>query len=335
MSSRKSVKMRGSAQPLNAESPSSPHPLLANRPASLHRVPMQSRRAFPAIVALLVAAASLPAQSSVWKVTRGENELYLGGTCHVLRPADFPLPPEFDAAFAASTIVLFETDLARTQSSEMQRVIATEGRFADGTTLETVLTPAAWQTVKEYCAQAAIPLGQVTGLKPWLFTLMMAAIELQKIGVSAEGVDLHYFKKASAAGKNIRELESFERHLEFLVQLGAGRESEMIQSSLEDLDEMPRLLTGLLAAWKAGDLASIDRLMLQDLRTKYPTIFEALIRDRNHAWLPKLEDLLETRAIEYVLVGVGHMAGQDGLLALLRARGCTVEQIKSAPAPRQ
>jgi len=40
------------------------------------------------------------AESSVWKVSKGASVLYVGATCHLLREADFSLPPEFDSKLA-------------------------------------------------------------------------------------------------------------------------------------------------------------------------------------------------------------------------------------------
>lgn len=277
--------------------------------------------------ALLVLTLPLAAQTSVWKVTRGDAVLYLGGTCHVLRPTDFPLPPEFEQAFAASTKVLFETDLARAQSPEMQQVVRQHGLFTDGRTLKSVLTPEAWTAVEAYCAKSGLPVAQVMPMKPWLFALILTVGEMQKLGLSLEGVDAHYFKQARAAGKAVGELESFEQHMKFIINLGAGHESEMIAKTLEDLADMPKLLDGILTSWKKGDLAAIEQTMLREMRDKYPAIYRPLIVERNQAWLPKLEAMLGTPEVEFVLAGVGHMAGPDGLIPQLRARGCTVEQV--------
>jgi uncharacterized protein YbaP (TraB family) len=48
---------------------------------------------------------------------------------------------------------------------------------------------------------------------------------------------------------------------------------------------------------------------------------------RNKVWLPVIEQWLRTPETEFVLVGAGHLCGDDGLLHALRARGYTVEQI--------
>ncbi|HUR57325.1 MAG TPA: TraB/GumN family protein [Opitutaceae bacterium] len=288
-------------------------------------------RRLASLLGLLAVASPLVAQSSVWKVTRGPNTIYVGGTIHLLRPSDFPLPREFETAFAASGKLFFETDIARMQSPEMMQVIATKGIFTDGTTLEKVLTPAAWRATQAWCERSGLPIEQVSRMRPWFLTLTMALLELQKLGISGEGVDVHFFQRAAAAGKKTGELEPFERHLRFLTELGAGHESEMVAQSVEELDEIPEKLSGMLAAWKNGDLAQLDTLMLQDMRAKHPSIFKELLVDRNKAWVPKLDEMLKTPEVEFVLVGAGHLAGAEGLIAQLRARGCTIEQVRAMP----
>ena len=68
--------------------------------------------------------------------------------------------------------------------------------------------------------------------------------------------------------------------------------------------------------------------MLNDeLRKEHPAIYETLMVARNKAWLPVIEQWLRTPETEFVLVGAGHLCGDDGLLRALRARGYTVEQI--------
>jgi uncharacterized protein YbaP (TraB family) len=47
----------------------------------------------------------------------------------------------------------------------------------------------------------------------------------------------------------------------------------------------------------------------------------------NRNWIPKIESYLGSRQTYSVVVGAGHMGGPDGLLALLRSRGCKIEQL--------
>jgi uncharacterized protein YbaP (TraB family) len=271
----------------------------------------------------------------VWKITKDDASIYLGGTIHVLRAKDFPLPPEFDTAFAAATKVYFETDFARVRSPEMQQIVMEQGTFTDGSTLESTLSASAWEQVKAYASSRALPLEQVSRMKPWFLSLMMAVIEMQKLGISQEGVDAHYFDRLAREGKTAGELESFEDQVKFITTMGAGHESEMLQQSIEDLNELPALLESMIQTWRQGDMTKLDRVMLEDMRTKHPKIYESLLVERNRNWMPRIEALFRTPEVEFVLVGAAHLAGRDGLLAQLKARGYAIEQLKAPVAAAQ
>ena len=44
------------------------------------------------------------ADTSVWVVESGARRVYLGGTIHILRAWDFPLPSEFDKAYQQANV---------------------------------------------------------------------------------------------------------------------------------------------------------------------------------------------------------------------------------------
>ena len=69
--------------------------------------------------------------------------------------------------------------------------------------------------------------------------------------------------------------------------------------------------------------------MIVDMKTGYPEVYQQLLLERNLNWLPQLQSMLKNKYIEYVLVGAAHLAGEDGLLALLQQKGFNVEQLKN------
>ena len=54
---------------------------------------------------------------------------------------------------------------------------------------------------------------------------------------------------------------------------------------------------------------------------------DALLYERNRAWVPKLVEMMPERAC-LVCVGAGHLPGPQGVLQLLRDRGYTVEPMQ-------
>ena len=274
----------------------------------------------------LLLPATLLAQSSVWKVTKGEHSLYIGGTCDILRSSDYPLPTEFDAAYAAADTLVFEIDPGVAQDPTFGMQLMAKAAYTDGRSLKTVLSPDAYQALADQGKKSGLPIEILNGIKPGLALTMLTMQELNKLGVSQEGVDMHYYGKAVQDDKPVKSLETAEFQINLLTTMGEGTESELVLYGLQDLDNIQALFDDLILAWKTGDLPALETLFIDDM-AKHPKLYVEMLVDRNKAWIPQLEAFLKTPETELVLVGVGHAAGQDGILALLRSKGYTVEQL--------
>ena len=60
-------------------------------------------------------------------------------------------------------------------------------------------------------------------------------------------------------------------------------------------------------------------------RAAAPGLYARLVTERNERWLTTLKARLDGSGRTVVVVGVGHLVGQDGLPARLRALGYSVE----------
>lgn len=281
------------------------------------------------LVGWLVTSVTLSAQTSVWKITKEKRTVYLGGTCAVLRATDYPLPKEFDLAFAAAPQICFETDLARLQAPETQQTIAQRALVTDGQTLDKKLSAESWRGVQEFCGMAGIPEESMTKVRAWRCRTMLTSVEMQKQGVSPKRMDSQFFLRTVGSQKTVTGLDTVEQHIDYLTRPGTGRESELIDFTLKDIAGLAQKQDDLVKAWKTGDIAKIDSLVLKNLRQDHPALYGELITQRSSAWVPKIEALFQTSRTEFVLVDIGNLAGPDGLLAQLRQRGYGVEQLKS------
>jgi uncharacterized protein YbaP (TraB family) len=54
-----------------------------------------------------------------------------------------------------------------------------------------------------------------------------------------------------------------------------------------------------------------------------------MLHDRNHKWLPLIEEYINNDGTEFIIVGTAHLWGDDGLLKLLKDKGYDIEQIKN------
>ncbi len=279
-------------------------------------------------VLVLAVGLGVRAETSVWKVESDSSVLYLGGTFHLLRASDFPLPAEFDAAYADSDSLIFETDLGRLQDPSVQQLMMSKGSL-DGETLADVLSPEVYEKLSTSCVKVGVPIEALKGFKPSLVIMTIAMMELQKLGISQEGVDMLFYSKGKQDGKEIGQLETVEEQIDFICSMGEGNEDEFVSHSIRDMDNTKEIILPMLAAWKSGNRSEMEKTITGEMKQDFPKIYKTLLVDRNNNWLPKIEVFFESTEKEFVLVGAGHLVGDDGILKKLEERGYKVEQLDS------
>lgn len=286
---------------------------------------MKTRSLFCLLSALLATCSF--ADTSVWKVSKGNHHLYMGGTVHVLSKADYPLPSSYEKAYQLSHRVILETDLEKLQSPAFQKRMLEQLSYADGVGLEDVLSEKTFRMLEQYCVERGISLASIVRFKPGMVTSVLLLIELERLGLAGEGVDAFFHAKALADDKQLGKLETAEAQLEFMAAMGEGQEDEMIEYALGDIVNISTLMKSLKKAWRKGDMQSLQAIALEPYLEQFAEVFDDLLIKRNNAWVPKIESMLDSTEIEFVLVGVLHFAGEQGLLAQLKTLGYKVEQL--------
>ena len=278
-------------------------------------------------VVLLSTLALHTQAASVWKVSSAKHSVYIGGTIHVLSPDDYPLPAQYDKAFAAADKLVFETDIAAVNSIDFQQKLMAQMVYADGTTVDKVLKPQVYAALKQHLAERNVPVEALAQLKPSMIALTLSVMELQAMGFTSEGVDQFYANKATDAGKKQAWLESPDEQLTFLVNLGKDDESAMIDYALKDVAQMPEMINKLRSSWLAGDMQAMADATIDDFKANYPQVYQDLLVSRNKRWMPQIKQMLNDEEVEFILVGALHLAGPDSVLTQLAEQGYTIEKL--------
>ncbi len=264
-------------------------------------------------------------QSSVWEIKSEDKTIFLGGTIHLLRPSDFPLPSEFDEAYSKASTLVFEADIAKLESPAFQQKLLAEAMYTEGKTLKTELSEEVYNILDKECSKQGLSLNQLQMLKPSMVVLTLAMVHFQKLGITSDGVDVTYHNKAIEDEKSLLYLESTEKQLDLIVNMGIGNENEFVRHSLNDFDKMDKELLDMLKSWKEGEETKFVEI-LEEMKSEFPKLYTDLILERNNSWLPQLQSYFETDEVEFVLVGYAHLFGEDGLLELLKQQGYQVNQ---------
>ena len=279
-----------------------------------------------AIILNLSISFSVSAETSLWKVQLDTSVTYIGGTCHVLRASDYPLPDEFTRAYKNSDIIVFETEIGKLNSPEIQEMIMRKGMYPNDLSLDKALSPKTYDLLRRYCEASGIPVLSLNKLKPSMVILTLLAVELQKLGVNQTGVDSYFYQKARTEGKKTEGLESVNKQMEFVLSMGEGNENDFVEHSIKDLEKASQIIDELIVAWKQGNDEKLYKIFVSQMKRDYPDLYKSLLVERNRDWLPRIERYLGTPQKELILVGVGHLVGEDGIIELLRRRGYRINK---------
>lgn len=280
------------------------------------------------LAAILTPINAAYAGSPVWKISDGKNHVFLGGTVHLLSADDYPLPQALSSAYDGSARLVLETDLAGMQSPATMAVMLNALSYPPGQSIRQFVARDTYDELARFFGARGVGMTQIDGLRPGMISTMMTLLELQRLGLTAPGVDAHFLGLAMRDGKALGRLESVDAQIEFLAEMGAGREDDLLRYSLGEVEKLPSLWPAVRDAWRDGDLARLAELGVAPLERDFPRIYENLLVNRNNAWIPQIEAMLRSREIELVLVGALHLAGRDGLLEQLTARGYAIEQLR-------
>jgi len=216
--------------------------------------------------------------------------------------------------------------MQKLQSPEFQSVMLSQLSYQGGRSLKDILSNRTYTKLAQYCESRNIPIANILGFKPGMLTSVLLLLELQRLGLAGDGVDAFFNTKATEDNKQLGQLETVEEQLNFLATMGEGQEDEIIEYTLKDIENLPRLMKIIKQNWRQGDMKNLEKVAIQPYIKEFPELFDVLLNNRNRKWIPKIETMLANPEVEFILVGVLHMAGEQGLLALLRQRGYKLEQ---------
>ena len=295
--------------------------------------------------ALLLCAPSTPARAEppvplLWKVSDADNSVYLLGSFHLLKPGDYPLSKDVDAAFADAGALVFEIPPEQIASPELAMQMSQAALRKDGSALDSDLSPQLAGKLKEWeSAHAAglqkmgLPPQALQMFQPWFVGLVISMVQMAEDGLDPRlGLDQHFAAEAAAKAKPTSGLETGAQQIAFLAQMDHDEQLQFLSEAIDESQDGSQELEKLHAAWRAGDIRTLWDGMAVDMKRQYPKLYSHINVDRNDAWVPKIEQRLAAPGHDDTLVVVGalHLLGSDGVVEKLRARGYKVERICSA-----
>ena len=282
----------------------------------------------PALVAVLAMGASpVRAEPALWAIRDKDSTIYLFGTVHVLKPSTQWRSPKIAKAFQDADDLVMEIE--QPEDPATTRALMLKYGVDRAAPLSGKLKPERYAKLQAAAQGMGFPPQALEPMRPWLAALTVSLTPLLKAGYDPEsGVEKLLTAQAKAAGKPISAFETMEQQVRFFADMTPAQETELLDSTLDEIDDGPAKIDALVAAWAAGDQGELKRQMVDEMQADYPDLYRLLLVDRNADWAHQLKTRLAGSGVSFVAVGAGHLTGPDSLQAQLAKLGIKTERVE-------
>lgn len=264
-----------------------------------------------------------PARPALWRVDGpGGQSAFLFGTIHALRRPAAWRDAAVDQALGQSDRIIVEIAALGND--------AATARVFEGLAHSPALPPLDQRVPPDQRPRLAAALAAIhrqssdfTDTETWAAALMLA----HEDGDPAYGVDRALL--AQAGGKRVEEFEGAARQLAIFDRLPETAQRRLLCEAIANDDGQDGSEAGdtLAQAWRKGDVDTIARETRRGILAD-PVLREALYTGRNRAWAAQVITTMARGGHPFVAVGAAHLAGADGLPAMLAARGFHVRRLQ-------
>ena len=265
---------------------------------------------------------------AMWRLADDDTTIHLFGTVHLLRPGLEWRTGAINQAIEEAGTIVFETD---TLSPKAQRAIAKEfvqrGMLSDGRTLKGILNKEEGAVVNTAFESVGVSLQRMNQVEPWMASVNLGVLKMMNDGHDPRaGVESVIATEAKAAGKSVVYLETLSQQTDAFDLLPEKEQINILYGTALLLDESPQLFDILVDEWADGDVEGIAKLVANPNGFgSTEATYQSFLVNRNAAWVPQIEAMLDEPGSVFIAVGAGHLAGKDSVITMLRDRGHKVE----------
>ncbi len=279
----------------------------------------------------------------LWRATRSEADgartvLTIFGSYHLHHArtqAHFELLRPIGEAADVAWFEMNATDMATFEREAAQNPAVLFRN--EGPTLPEQLSEADWQLVREKMAARGFPGFLTAKMKPIFVSMMLGLSPCQMRAMQdpdKKGIDDVLARHFEGAGKDTRSLEHYLTALSVMDGVSHKDQIDMLRLSLylpqdpdDILETMYRayLREEIAVFWEYGRYLSLAHGG-DGVEEDFAQLEDLLLSRRNRAWV----DLLLRDAVggtHFLTFGAAHLIGENGVLALLRGAGFTIERM--------
>ena len=263
----------------------------------------------------------------IWEIEGTSNRVLLLGSVHFLRASDYPLPEGINAAYDLADTLVMEIDMDALDPALAQKTMMSMGVSQSGQSLRDALGEANYQEASRRAESLGVPFTIFDQFEPWFAALSITQLRMMQLGFDpAWGIETQFTQQAANDAKDIEGLETLEEQLGFMDKLDDKTQQQFLLQSLEDAATLQDQVETIVAAWRTGDVNTLEELMLEGFESA-PALEDALLIQRNRNWVQPIKNLQNKPDNYLVIVGAMHLVGENSVVAMLEDKGILIRQL--------
>ncbi len=264
---------------------------------------------------------------SLWMLHGKHNTVYLLGSIHVLRASDYPLAPAVLEAYGDAKSIYMEVNMEELDAQAVQTEMLTTAMMPEDKHLPEVLGKERYTRAYALAHSVGVELPAFDQFAPWFAAEAISQMQLMQLGFQPQtGVEMYFLEKARTDGKSISGLETVHDQIALFQNMTLDAQADYLLSSLEQAHDLPKEVDSMVQAWQRGDTGWFAAQIKSELG-KDPKLYQTVLIARNRKWVPKIEAMLNDNKNYLVIVGTGHLVGQNSVIELLKKDGIGATQL--------
>lgn len=264
-----------------------------------------------------------PLQSSLlWEVSGNGlvTSSYLYGTIHLICENDIKIAEAVQKVLLMSEQLVLELDMTDPDFlKQYQKAMVMD----EGSNLRKLLSKEDYNIVTKFFKDSLdINLQEVGVVKPYYITNMMYS---KILGCQPKPYELELVSMAIRDSKPVKGLETIQQQLDVFNKVPYKKQAEMLVESIKDFKKTKLMYQELLNLYKQQDIGGAYQLV-KNTKTGLEDFEELLLIERNKNWIPVIEGMTKEKGT-FFAIGAAHLAGEAGLINLLKQKGFEVRPI--------
>ena len=266
--------------------------------------------------------------SLLWKIQSKEskNISYVFGTIHMIPKDKWLFNDKMQQAFDQCEEIIFEVDMNQlTDMSRMLEVLQMANMSGD-TTLQDLLTTQDYEKVQNKLKESGMPIFLFEKMKPLFLTMFGGDMDMQFGNMdNMVSYEMKLNELATNQGKKTSGIETLEEQMSVVDKIPLPVQAQMLMRSFEDGASDSDDYQDMVQLYLDQNIDAMQESIndTNQLESKY---MQYLLDDRNKRWINRIDNKIKSTTF-FLAVGAGHLAGENGVLELLKKSGYKVTPV--------